>query len=142
MRPHMSCSYCDIAMHGFDLKNLSYTPNGLCWKRFRDNIFAAWNHSLQELHKFFEFMNSIDTSGKFKFAKFMTNNDSALELLDLNLHINEYNKICVDVYTKPTNSFTFVLPSTWYPKKNINKVPKWIALRLRRKCNSDEKFNI
>ena len=75
-------------------------------------------------------MNSIDTSGKIKFTISIANNYSVLEFLDLNLHINEHNKICVDVYAKPTNSFTYVLPSTCYPKKCIKKVPKGIALRL------------
>ena len=142
MGPHMSCSYSDMAMYRFDLKALSYRPKVLCWKRFRDDIFAVWNHSLQELHKFFEFMNSIDTSSKIKFTMSIANNNSILEFLDLSLHINEHNKICVDVYAKPTNSFTYVLPSTCYPKKSINKVPKGIVLRLRRICDSDEKVDI
>ena len=43
---------------------------------------------------------------------------------------------------KPTNSFTYVLPSICYPKKNINNVPKDIALRLRRIFDTDEKFDI
>ena len=51
-------------------------------------------------------------------------------------------KICVDVFAKLTNSFTYVLPSTCYPKKNINNVPKGIALRLRRVCDTEEKFDI
>ena len=72
----------------------------------------------------------------------LANNNSILDFLDLSLHINEDNKICFDVYAKPTNSFTYVLPSTCYPKKSINKVPKGIALRLRRICDSDEKFDI
>ena len=46
----------------------------------------------------------------------------------------------VDVYSKPTNSFTYVLPSTCYPMKNINKVPQGIALRLRRICDTTEKY--
>ena len=121
VRPHMSCSYCDIAMYRFNLKALSYTPKVLC---------CVWNHSLQELHKFFEFINSIDTFGNIKFTMSIANNNSVSEFLDLSLHINEHNKICVDVYAKPTNSFTYVLPSTCYPKKSINKVPKGIALRL------------
>ena len=69
-------------------------------------------------------------------------NESPLEFLDLKLYINEHNKIIVDVYAKPTNSFTYVLPSTCYPKRNINNVPKGIALRLRRICDSDETFDI
>ena len=87
-------------------------------------------------------MNSIDTSRKIKFTMSIANNDSVLEFLDLSLHINEHNKICDDVYAKPTNSFTYVLPLTCYPKKSIFKVPKGIALRLRRICDSDEKFDI
>ena len=45
------------------------------------------------------------------------------------------------MYAKPTNSFTYVLPSTCYPKKSINKVPKGIALRLRRICDSARDYN-
>ena len=50
MGSRISCSYSDIAMYRFDLKVFSYTPKILCWKRFRDDIFAVWNHSLQDLH--------------------------------------------------------------------------------------------
>ena len=53
--------------------------------------------------------------------------------------INEQNKICVDVYAKSTNSFTYVLPSTCYPKRNTNSIPKSIALKLKRTCDSDKK---
>ena len=64
-------------------------------EKFGDDIFALWNHSPQELHKFSEFMNSIDTSGKIKFTMSVTNNNSILEFLDLGLHIKEDNKICL-----------------------------------------------
>ena len=84
----MSLFYGDIAMYRFDLKALSYTPKVLCWKRFRDDIFVVWNHSLQVLHKFSEFMNSIDVSGKIKIAMSVANRNSTLEFLDLSLHIN------------------------------------------------------
>ena len=77
---NMSCSYSTIATYRFDLKALSYTPKVLCRKRFRDDIFVIWNHSLQELHKFFEFMNSIDTSGKIKFTVSVANINSVLRV--------------------------------------------------------------
>ena len=37
------------------------------------------------------------------------------------------------------NSFTYVLPTTCYPRKSMNNIPHGIALRLRRNCDSDEK---
>ena len=66
--------------------------------------------------------------------------DDGLGFLDLKLKMVN-GKISVDVFSKPTNSFTYVLPSTCYPNRNIRNVPKGIALRLRRNCNSDEKYD-
>ena len=56
--------------------------------------------------------------------------------------MNKNSKITVDVYSKPTNSFIYVMPSTYYPSNNINNVPRGIALRLKRISNSDEKFTV
>ena len=69
-----------------------------------------------------------------------TAGDDGLEFLDLKLKMVN-GKISVDVFSKPTNSFTYVLPSTCYPNRNIRNVPKGIALRLRRICDSDEKYD-
>ena len=55
---------------------------------------------------------------------------NGLEFLDLKV-ICLNGKLAVDVYSKPTNSFTYVMPSTCYPMKNINKATQGIALRLR-----------
>ena len=35
-----------------------------------------------------------------------------------------------------------MLSSTCNPKRNINNIPKSIVLRLRRTCDSDEKFDM
>ena len=53
-----------------------------------------------------------------------------LELLDRKRKW-ENGKKTVDVHSKPTNSFTYVLPTTCYPRKSINNFPHGIALRLR-----------
>ena len=46
------------------------------------------------------------------------------------------------VFANPTNSVTYVLPSTCHPKKNMNNVTKGITLRLRRIYDTDETFDI
>ena len=66
--------------------------------------------------------------------------ENGLKFLDLKLKLVE-GKINVDLYSKPTNSFTYVLLSTCYPYKNIRTVPKGIALRLRRACGTDKNYN-
>ena len=65
--------------------------------------------------------------------------EEGLEFLDFRSKCVK-SKLSVDVFAKPTNSFTYVKPSTCYPRQNVNNVPRGIALRLRRICDTDEKF--
>ena len=65
--------------------------------------------------------------------------DDGLEFLDLKIKMVN-GKISVDVFSKLTN-ISHVLHSTCYPNRNIKNVPKGIALRLRRICDSDEKYD-
>ena len=85
------------------------------------------------------YLNNIDETGKIKFTMQIADEVNGLEFLDLKIKCLK-GKLSVDVYSKPTNSFTYVLPSTCYPMKNINKVPQGIALRLRRICDATEKY--
>ena len=61
------------------------------------------------------------------------------EFLDLKLKWKN-GKIMVGFHSKSNNHFMYTLPTICYPRKGINKIPHGIALRLRRICNSDEKF--
>ena len=138
--PHMSCSYSDIAIENFDKKALEYSPPVLCWKRFSDDVFIIWPHSLDELKTFFHFMNTVDQTKKIQFT--MEIAEDSLEFLDLKLKFDiETKHISADVFSKTTDSFTYVLPSTCFPKSSIENIPRGVALRLRRICDSDEKFN-
>ena len=61
----MSCSYSNIDIQYFNVKALEYTPATNCWKRFRDDIFTVWPHSIDELDTFFDYMNKVDLLKKF-----------------------------------------------------------------------------
>ena len=64
-----------------------------------------------------------------------------LEFLDLQLKIvKESKEISVDMFAKHTDSFTYVLPSTCFPKNNTKSIPKGVALGLGRISDSDQKF--
>ena len=88
------------------------------WKRFRDNVFVVWTHGSAVVNLFLDYLNSLDDTGKIKFTMQVTD-ENRLEFLHLKLKIVE-EKINVNVYSKPTNSITYVLPSTCYPYKNIS----------------------
>ena len=137
--PHMSCSYGDITMAVYDEKAMDHPFKPLIWKRFRDDVIALWIHSNEDANHYLDYLNTIDASGKIRFTM-ETETENGLEFLDLRLKLKGCNKITVDVYSKPTNSFTYVDPKTCYPSRDINKIPEGIALRLRRICDSDEKY--
>ena len=137
----MSCSYSDIAIAHFDNRAENYTLKPTVWKRFGDDVFSVWTHNINTLPAFLDYLNNIDSTGKIKFTMQIAD-ENGLEVLDLKLKMNEKNKITIDVFLKPTNSFTYVIPITCYPSSNINNVPRGIALRLKRIFDSDEKFTV
>ena len=82
-------------------------------------------------------MNSIDSPKKMQFT-ISCPTDNVLEFLDLTLSSDATSKqILVDVFSKPTNSFTYLMPSTCFPRRNIENLPEGVALKLRRICDTD-----
>ena len=136
--PLHSCDYLQKTsmLNYFDIKTLEFNPPVICWKRFRDYIFVVCPHTLEELQVFFNYMNNADQSKRIQFT--MEVPKDSLEFLDLKLMFDkESKKISVDVFSKATNSFTYVLPNTCFPKSNIENIPKGVAFKC--KCNL---FNI
>ena len=84
-------------------------------------------------------LTSMDKTSKINFTM-QIESDPDLGFLDLKLKTVE-GKIRVDVFAKPTNSFSYTTPSTSYPKKNISNIPKDITLRFRRICDDYVTFD-
>ena len=137
--PHMSCSYADIAMADFDKEALEYHLSPTTWKRFSDDVFVLWPNGRECLVLFLDYINTLDPTEKIKFTMEVAEPGHYLECLDLKLKWED-RKIAVDAHSKLTNSFTYALTITCYPRKSINNIPHGIALRLRRICDSYEKF--
>ena len=84
-------------------------------------------------------MNNTDSTKKIQFT--MKVAKDILEFLDLQLKFDKVSKlISVDIFSEATNSFTYVIPSTCFPRTIIENIPKGVASRLRRICDSDSKF--
>ena len=138
---HMSCSYSDIGMAHFDNRTENYTLKPTVWKPFRDGVFSVWTHNINILSAFLDYLHNIDSTGKIKFSMQIAD-ENGFEFLDFKLKMNENSKVTVDIFSKPINSFTYAMPSTCYTSNNINNVPRRMALRHKRICDSDEKFTV
>ena len=109
----MSRSYTDIAVQYFDVKALEYSLPNTWWKRFGDNVFMVWPHSIDKLDIFFDYMNKFDHTKQVHFS--MEVASDTLEFLDLKLKFDtETKQISADVFAKDTDSFTYILPSTCF----------------------------
>ena len=96
-------------------------------------------HGSDTLESFLDYLNQIDSTGKIKLTMQVQDEDG-MGFLDLKLKL-ENSKITVDVFAKPTKSFTYVLPTSCYHRKSISNIPRGIAIRLTRICDTDEKFH-
>ena len=103
--PQMSCSYSDIAVTRHDRKALMYGFPSKVWKRSRDYVFVVWTHDAAKLPSFLDCLNNIDDTGKIKLTMQNVDGVNGLEFLDLKIKCLN-GKLSVDVYSKPTNSFT------------------------------------
>ena len=122
-----------------DRKALSYFLRPTTWKRFRDDTFVAREHGTDTLPWFLDYLNNVDEARKIKFTMEIADQEKGLEFLDLRIKCVN-SKLSADVFAKPTNSFTYITPSTCYLRKSINNVPRGIALRLRGIRDTDDKF--
>ena len=123
---HVSCSCGDIAIEQFDKKALEYNPavigfNIILQLLVLDDIFLVWPHSEEDLNFFFNYMNNIDRTKKIQFTMEVTKDVS--EFLDLKLKFDKECKlILVDIFAKANNSFTYVLPNTFFLKNSIENM--------------------
>ena len=98
-----------------------------------------WPYRIDELDIFFDYMNKVDATIKNLFT--MEISIKKLEFSYLKLKFNKRSKQSyVDVFVKDTNSFTYILPGTCFPKTNIESISKSVVLCLRKICDSDKKF--
>ena len=96
-------------------------------------------HGADTLLSVLDYLNNVDKAGKIKFTMETADQEKGLEFLDLRIKCVD-GKLSVDIFEKPTNSFTHVKPSTCYPRKSINNVLRGMAVRLRRICYTNGKF--
>lgn len=99
----------------------------------------TWEYETHKPPSFLDYLNNVGKIGKIKFTIELADQEKGLKFLDLRIKCAEV-KLSVDVFAKPANSFTYVIPSTCYPCKNINNVSREIPGRLPRIFDTEKNF--
>ena len=136
MGTKMAPSYANIFMGRLERRLLqSVILKPFSWLRFIDDIDMKWTHGRETLEAFLETANSFRPTIRFTAE---VSNDKHV-FLDTMSHLAD-DKVAVDLYTKPTDSHQYLLPTSCHPPHCSKNIPFSLALRIRRICSDDETF--
>ena len=136
MGTKMAPSYANIFMGRLERNLIDQSPfKPLSWLRFIDDIEMKWTEGRDSLDSFVEFTNSFHHSIKFT----VDISESKNIFLDTTSTLVE-GRIEFSLYTKPTDSHLYLMPSSCHPPHTFKGVPKGLATRTRRICSSTATF--
>ena len=121
------CSLCSV----------SVTLRPFSWLRFIDDIDMKWLHGRDNLDTFLQEANSFHSTIQFTAE---VSNDKHV-FLDTQSRLDE-DRISTDLYTKPTDTHQYLLPTSCHPKHCCKNIPYSLALRLRRICSDSNTFEL
>ena len=118
MGTRVAPTYANVFMNFLESKMLEDCPDRLkrlifAWKRFIDDILLLFLGTMDDLKELHTFLNSYHATMKFDEPDY-NENENSTKFLDMKIQINE-NRIITDLYRKPTDKPTALLPSSAHP---------------------------
>ena len=104
--------------------------------RFLDDIFHTWLINF-DIEPFYKSINELDPDLKFIFEKLTTN----INFLDINIKIVD-NQLHVDIYHKPTNSFSYLKYNSCHPSHTKNNISLSLARRKIRIVTDNRDYRL
>ena len=127
MGTEMAPAYGNMFMGRLERQLLrSVTLRPFSWLRFIDDIDMKWSHGRETLTIFLDEANNFHPSIKFT-AEISTKQPMFLDTKSSLVG----NTISVDLYTKPTDTHQYLLPTCCHPKHCCKNVSYSLALRLK-----------
>ena len=107
------------------------------WLRYIDDVFYIWVHGEDELNRWIAHLNNHHHSIKF------TNEWSRKEInfLDTTVKLDHNQNLYTDLYTKPTDTNSYLNYNSAHPLNCKNSLPYSQLLRICRICTSEEDFS-
>ena len=136
MGTRLAPSYANLFMDYFERHHVyTYRIQPLLWRRYIDDIFMIWTENLTELQNFVDHLNQCIPS-----INFETNiSESEINFLDVKVRIKD-NKITSSLYTKDTDTLSYLDYSSCHPVSCKKSIPYSQFLRLRRICSNEDDF--
>ena len=127
MGTRMAPSYANLFMGNLEKKILDSAPEGklpLAYRRFIDDIFGIWLYGEAALLRFIAHANECHPDIQFTFSY-----GRSVPYLDASVSIKGEHLV-TDLYTKPTDTHQYLLPSSDHPPHVHQNLPYGLAMRL------------
>lgn len=134
MGTRMAPCYANLFMASFESSLLEHCPKKPAfYVRYIDDIFLIWPHGLNELLEFKVIANSFHTKIKF------TLDYSSLQIpfLDILIYLKG-EQLCTTLYTKPTDSHSYLLYNSFHPPHIKRSIVYSQLLRIKRICSEPD----
>ena len=134
MGTKMVPSYANIFMGKLEKQLLeSSIERPLSWYRFIDDVDMKWTRNDEELQNFLSRDNNLHPS--IKFTHEISN--TTISFLDTSSSLSE-GVLFTDLYSKPTDTNQYLLPSSCHPPRVTKSIPYSQALRIGRICSTNK----
>ena len=126
--------YANLFMSTLETKLVNgHELKPLTWYRYIDDIFFIWEHGEESLKKWYEYLNTCHETIKFTIEW----SHEEINFLDTTVKRDRTNKMYTDLYTKPTDTNSYLRYDSAHPPKCKQSLPYSQFLRLRRICKND-----
>ncbi len=112
MGARVAPSLANYVMGEFEEKFVyTYHTQRIIWIRFLDDCFGIWLDGEESLLEFKDYLNSVDDNIKFT----MEYSREKVAFLDTMVHLNKEGDVWTEVYTKPTDTHSYLHYSLAHP---------------------------
>lgn len=133
MGTKLAPNYANLFMTDFETKHVfTYPLQPTYYRRFIDDIFLIWDHSLAELNNFIDHLNSVHPT--IKFTKVIS--DTTITYLDLDIYKKD-NILHTRTHFKTTNTFSYLHGHSNHPSATFKGVTKGENIRILRNTSEE-----
>ena len=137
MGTRVAPTYANLFMSEFETKHVyTYPKQPLLWLRYIDDVFMPWQHGLEELEKFHNHLNTAQEGITFTLEWSRVK----VPFLDTTVLYSPEIGLYTDLYTKPTDTHSYLRYSSCHPSHIKTGLPYSQFLRLRRICYHSSDF--
>jgi hypothetical protein len=134
----VACSYATISYGNHENTQIlpNFKSNLFYYRRYIDDILGIWLPSNNNESTWMNFKSMLNSFGSLKWV--ISNPNTTVNFLDLNITINSTNKIEINTFQKEMNLHLYIPPSSAHPPSCLKGLIIGELLRYKKQNNKED----